>query len=76
MSKGLDREIEQVREAGTRVLRIDATDDDLAVMGANFMDGRRRLATFESSLRTTRESVHRELNAHPFETSKAEASGH
>ena len=39
MSKGLDREIELVRAAGTRVLRIDATDDDLAVMGANFMDG-------------------------------------
>lgn len=66
MSKGLDREIELVRAAGTRVLRIDATDDDLAVMGANFMDGRRRLATFESSLRTTRASVKRELDARPF----------
>ncbi|MDV6271070.1 patatin-like phospholipase family protein [Rhodococcus globerulus] len=73
MSTGLDREIELVRAAGTKVLRIDATDHDLAVMGANFMDGRRRLATFESSLRTTRASVARELNLHPFRSPKAEA---
>lgn len=71
MSKGLDQEIELVRSAGTRVIRIDATDDDLAVMGANFMDGRRRLATFESSLRTTRASVKRELDVHPFQPTRS-----
>lgn len=71
MSEGLDREIDLVRAAGTRVLRIDATDDDLAVMGANFMDSRRRLATFESSLRTTRASVKRELDMHPFHTTRS-----
>lgn len=68
LSQGLDREIEVVRKAGTTVLRIDATDQDLAVMGANFMDNRRRLATFESSLRTTRASVARELKLSPLQT--------
>ncbi|MGC0365921.1 NTE family protein [Rhodococcus sp. 27YEA15] len=71
MSAQLDHEIELVRAAGTTVLRIDATDDDLAVMGANFMDGRRRLATFESSLRTTRASVAQELAVNPLQPSKA-----
>ncbi|TQF66014.1 patatin [Rhodococcus spelaei] len=54
MSAGLDAEIAAVAAAGTRVIRLDATAEDLAVMGPNFMDDRRRLATLESSLRTTR----------------------
>ncbi|MFI5777378.1 patatin-like phospholipase family protein [Nocardia sp. NPDC051570] len=57
MSARLDSEIERSRAAGTKVLRIDATAADLAVMGPNFMDGRRRLDTFEHSLRSTRRAV-------------------
>ncbi|MBB5914823.1 NTE family protein [Nocardia transvalensis] len=57
MSAKLDAEIAAVRAAGTRVLRVDATADDLAVMGPNFMDGRRRRATFEHSLHRTRRAV-------------------
>ncbi|WP_280265111.1 patatin-like phospholipase family protein [Nocardia wallacei] len=57
MSAKLDAEIAAVRAAGTKVLRVDATADDLAVMGPNFMDGRRRKSTFEHSLRSTRRAV-------------------
>ncbi|MFC9997942.1 patatin-like phospholipase family protein [Nocardia sp. NPDC127526] len=57
MSEKLDAEIALLRAAGAKVLRIDATAEDLAVMGPNFMDGRRRLATFEHSLRSTRRAM-------------------
>ncbi|WP_027500239.1 patatin-like phospholipase family protein [Rhodococcus sp. UNC363MFTsu5.1] len=57
MSAGLDAEVAAVEAAGTRVIRLDATAEDLAVMGPNFMDDRRRLATLESSLRTTRAAL-------------------
>ncbi|MVU78739.1 patatin [Nocardia sp. ET3-3] len=57
MSEKLDAEIALLRATGAKVLRIDATAEDLAVMGPNFMDGRRRLATFEHSLDSTRRQV-------------------
>ncbi|MFI6428809.1 patatin-like phospholipase family protein [Rhodococcus oryzae] len=57
MSAGLDAEIAAVEAAGTRVIRLDATAEDLAVMGPNFMDDRRRLATLEVALRTTRKAL-------------------
>ncbi|GAB2718143.1 patatin-like phospholipase family protein [Nocardia thraciensis] len=59
MSAKLDAEIAALRAAGTKVLRVDATAEDLAVMGPNFMDGRRRRATFEHSLGSTRRAVER-----------------
>lgn len=57
MSAQLDDEIARVRATGTKVLRIDADAADLAVMGPNFMDGRRRLETFEHSLTSTRKAL-------------------
>ncbi|MEC3913089.1 patatin-like phospholipase family protein [Nocardia sp. CDC160] len=57
MSEKLDREIALLRSRGVKVLRLDATVEDLAVMGPNFMDGRRRLDTFEHSLASTRRRV-------------------
>ncbi|MEV6428849.1 patatin-like phospholipase family protein [Nocardia sp. NPDC051463] len=54
MSAQLDVEVARLRAAGTKVLRVDATAADLAVMGPNFMDGRRRPDTFEHSLHSTR----------------------
>lgn len=61
MSAGLDAECAALEASGTRVIRVDATAEDLAVMGPNFMDDRRRLATLEHSLRSTRTSVRRAL---------------
>ena len=60
MSAGLDAEIATLEAAGTRVIRLDATAEDLAVMGPNFMDDRRRLATLEHSLVTTRSQLRTE----------------
>jgi NTE family protein len=57
MSAQLAAEVAVLRAAGTRVLVIGATAADLAVMGPNFMDGRRRLATFEHSLHSTRTAL-------------------
>ncbi|PXX66377.1 NTE family protein [Nocardia tenerifensis] len=57
MSAKLDAEIAQLRVTGTRVVRVDASAGDLAVMGPNFMDGRRRLDTFQHSLRSTRRAL-------------------
>jgi len=61
MSVGLDAEIAALEASGTRVIRIDATAEDLAVMGPNFMDDRRRLATLEHALRSTRAAAERAL---------------
>ncbi|WP_460729833.1 patatin-like phospholipase family protein [Nocardia heshunensis] len=57
MSEKLDAEVALLRATGVKVLRIDATAEDLAVMGPNFMDGRRRLDTFEHSLVSIRRRV-------------------
>ncbi|MGV9616317.1 patatin-like phospholipase family protein [Nocardia xishanensis] len=57
MSAQLAAEIAELRAAGTRVLMLGATAEDLAVMGPNFMDGRRRLDTFRHSLRSTRRAL-------------------
>ncbi|WP_069166227.1 patatin-like phospholipase family protein [Nocardia altamirensis] len=57
MSAKLDAEIAQLRATGTTVLHVAATADDLAVMGPNFMDGRRRLDTYQHSLRSTRRAL-------------------
>ncbi|RJO72270.1 patatin [Nocardia panacis] len=54
MSATLAAEIAVLRAAGTEVLFVGADAADLAIMGPNFMDGRRRAATFEHSLRNAR----------------------
>jgi NTE family protein len=61
MKKILDAEAASLRAAGARVVRVEPGPDDLAVMGANFMDGSRRLRVLESSLRTCRRTVERAL---------------
>ncbi|MFE3544397.1 patatin-like phospholipase family protein [Nocardia sp. NPDC059177] len=53
MTRGLDREVALLRAAGTRVIRVEPSAVDLAVMGPNFMDFRRRAATLEIARRTT-----------------------
>ena len=57
MRRTLDREISQLRGAGIRVLRLEPTADDLAVMGPNFMDGTQRLRVLEHTLRSARRNL-------------------
>ena len=61
LSAGLDHEIAALAATGVRIVRIDVTPADLAVMGPNFMDPSRRLATLEHSLRSTRRTVRQRL---------------
>lgn len=49
MTRGLDREIRTLEAAGTRVVRIEPRREELAAMGFNFMDHRRRRATIEAA---------------------------
>lgn len=70
MSAVLATEVQALRAAGTRVLLVDATDEDLEAMGPNVMNHRRRRTTFVRALRTTRATLAHELNeaaapAHP-----------
>ncbi|WP_278315039.1 patatin-like phospholipase family protein [Lolliginicoccus levis] len=59
MTRGLRAEITRLEEEGTRVVVLDATVDDLAAMGGNFMDHRRREAVFEHALETLPQRVTR-----------------
>ncbi|MER5838146.1 hypothetical protein ABT116_47525, partial [Streptomyces sp. NPDC002130] len=52
MTRTVDAEERLLRAAGCRVVRIEPGVEELAVMGANFMDPRRRAATLDVSLRT------------------------
>lgn len=49
MTAVLDREVQLLEHEGTRVIRIEPGRDELAAMGPNFMDLRRRWATIEAA---------------------------
>lgn len=49
MTRGLDREVARLRAAGTRVVRVEPGPAELAAMGFNFMDVRRRQATLTAA---------------------------
>lgn len=51
MTRGLNREVAMLRAAGTRVVRVEPKPAELAVMGFNFMDVRRRPATVDITRR-------------------------
>ena len=57
MTRRVDDEIDALRAAGARVHRIEPTGDDLAAMGANFMDGGRVARVREVAARTAPELV-------------------
>ena len=51
------REVKKVAAAGTEVVWLGPTADDLAAIGANLMDARRRVDVLETSLRTSAEAL-------------------
>jgi NTE family protein len=60
MTRRLDNEIRRLRAEGVRVIRIEPGTQDLAAMGANFMDHRRRdhvLATARTTAPTLVEAA-------------------
>jgi NTE family protein len=53
MTRGLDREVARLRDAGIRVIRVEPGPEELAAMGPNFMDLSRR----EVALTAARKAV-------------------
>lgn len=53
----LMREVRALRAEGIKVTVLTPGPDDLAVMGVNLMDPRRRLAVLETSLQTSRKAI-------------------
>ncbi|NYJ01754.1 NTE family protein [Nocardioides thalensis] len=51
MTRGLDREVAMLRDAGIRVIRVEPGADELAAMGPNFMDIARREAAIVAARR-------------------------
>jgi NTE family protein len=66
LTRRLRREAEIVRASGTDVVMVTPGPEDLAAIGANLMDPRRRDRVLETSLRTSREALR---------TSRLEAAG-
>ncbi|ANN18432.1 patatin [Amycolatopsis orientalis] len=52
LTRRVDAEARRLRAAGVRVVRIEPAPADLAAMGANFMDGRRRDHVLATASRT------------------------
>lgn len=57
MTAGLMREVALLRAAGTKVTVLTPGPEDLAAIGGNLMDARRRRDVLETSLRTSRRSL-------------------
>ncbi|WP_414940217.1 patatin-like phospholipase family protein [Amycolatopsis sp. cmx-11-51] len=57
MTRRVDAEARRLRAAGVRVVRIEPGTADLAAMGANFMDGRRREHVLATASRTVPDLV-------------------
>jgi NTE family protein len=54
---GLQRDVRKVEEQGIRVTVLTPGPEDLAVIGANMMDPRRRIQVLDTSLRTSTAAV-------------------
>jgi len=59
ITRRLQHEAEKVRAVGTRVVMLGPGREDLAAIGANLMDPRRRQRVFDTSLRTSAGALRR-----------------
>lgn len=57
VTRRLSGEVRKVEAAGTRVTVLAPGREDLAAIGVNMMDGRRRTAVLETSVRTSRAAL-------------------
>lgn len=57
MTAILDREVAQLRAAGLRVIRLEPGPEDLAAIGYNMMDHRRRRQVFDTAMRSSARAV-------------------
>ncbi|MEV0687055.1 patatin-like phospholipase family protein [Nocardia sp. NPDC050378] len=61
MTRGLDREVKLLRDNGIRVIRVEPGPVELAAIGPNFMDSRRRQATLAAARANAHARVHEAL---------------
>jgi NTE family protein len=59
VARQLDEEIAQLEAEGTQVLLLEPVADDLAAIGGNVMDDRRRPKVVQTALRTTLQQLRR-----------------
>ncbi len=59
MTRGLAREAALLESVGTRVVLVCPSMSELAGMGPNFMEPRRRLPALEAALSTARQGARR-----------------
>lgn len=57
MTRVVDRECAQLRDAGVRVIRLEPGPEDLEAFGYNLLDPARRVRAFETALRTAPDTV-------------------
>ncbi|HEX9515010.1 MAG TPA: hypothetical protein VF940_02425, partial [Streptosporangiaceae bacterium] len=70
----LMREVRELRTAGVKVTVLTPGPEDLAVMGVNLMDPRRRQAVLETSLRTSAAALAAHTGAPSGPTRQREAA--
>jgi NTE family protein len=65
ITRGIVADIESVRAGGARVMLVTPGPEDLAVIGANLMNPRRRTQVLETAMRTAAVQVRVQLAARP-----------
>lgn len=61
MTKIVDSEIDQLKQAGKKVIRLEPGPKDLEAIGFNMMDPKRRERVFQTALKTAPETVQKAL---------------
>ena len=71
ITRGIVSDIESVRAGGARVMLLTPGPEDLAVIGANLMNPRRRTQVLETAMRTAAVQVRVQLAARPRDARRA-----
>ncbi|HEV2888153.1 MAG TPA: patatin-like phospholipase family protein [Jatrophihabitans sp.] len=66
ITRGIGNDISTLREAGTQVTLLTPGPDDLAVMGANLMNPRRRTAVLHTAMRTSASTLRNQQRQQGF----------
>jgi NTE family protein len=66
ITRGLLADVQRLRESGTRVVVVTPGPEDLAVIGANLMNPRRRSEVLQTGMRTAALQIRIQLARHDF----------
>jgi NTE family protein len=71
ITRGIGSDIAVLREAGTTVTLLTPGAEDLAVMGANLMNPRRRMAVLHTAMRTAASTLRNQQRQQGFSMPEA-----